>query len=288
MTTKQFVHRATLLGVAATLLLTANLARAQDEGRVDRLRTEAKKLMEQAKERKAAGAHEEAGRLAEEAERLVREANQLVKQHGERERPDKAEYRERAEKRERVQAEIKRLEADGKLEEAERLKQRLGELDAPKQRDPRSAELAELKERHARLTDEIAALRKDGRHDEAARQEQEARHIRERLELADQGREPKRAFQPAVPEAEQAHRKLEHLRAAAENLRAAGVHDAAESIAQQARQIERELHARAVQPREGHAEAPPFARELHEQIGALRHEVGELRRQLEELRRQKR
>jgi len=98
---------------AGLIALNVNL-RAQDKERLEELRLQAKRLQEQAADKKAAGAHEDAERLAEQAERLMREAQGLKQRIVERERPEQAEFKEHAERRERLQAKIKGAGASAK------------------------------------------------------------------------------------------------------------------------------------------------------------------------------
>jgi chromosome segregation ATPase len=162
---------------------------------------------------------------------------------------------------------------------------------------PERAEAAEREQRRAQVRERIEELLAAGKTGEAERLKRELAgderrrgETRENVERRD--REVVREREQREEghgELEPLHRRLHHLHAAAENLRAAGQHDAAESIAQQARRVEEEIHHRQVgREREHHAEAPANVRHLEEQIGALRREVAELRRQLEELRRERR
>jgi hypothetical protein len=206
----------------------------------------------------------------------------------ERQRKPEAELKERDVNPERIEARIRELVAEGKTDEAEKLKQQLLERRGQAGREQERGELAEIKQRHILLLNEAIKLRNQGRADEAERLEQEARQIHARLEasMREGGRRPDKS--PGTPEAEEMQRKARHMRAAAENLRAAGVHDAAEEIARQAAHIEQELHKRAGAAGEARDGQPMIARELQEQVRALQNEVRELRRQVEALSKERR
>ena len=156
----------------------------------------------------------------------------------------------------------------------ERIEVQLRELQpqAPN-RERLQARLEELKAAHRRA-------KEAGRLDEVERLEREARE----LGLM----EPRRGDHPAArPEGDDMQRRLQHLRVAIENLRAAGLNDQANALAHDAERLARgerpatpEAGRRPDGPRDVPAAAPQLERAVHE----LRGQVQELRQQMEEMR----
>jgi hypothetical protein len=160
-----------------------------------------------------------------------------------REREMQARDRRAAEMRERfgaMEREIAELHEQGKHEQAEQLERELHE--AAEHHHPHGeAERREVerRERIEHLEREIAELHEHGHHQEARRLEDE---------LHSMHREMEHRRQPGGPDAEhreQLERRLHHLRTAAENLAAIGMHDVVKRLHEEAEDIERALHAPA-------------------------------------------
>lgn len=152
----------------------------------------------------------------------------------------------------------------------ERIEAQLRELPVPgPQREPGreriQARLEELKQAHHRA-------REAGRGDEAERLEREARELMQMLERLPGERPPVR------PEGDDMQRRLHHLRAAVENLRAAGLQDQANALAEDA---ERLIRGQRPEPPRGAPGGPP---QLERAVDELRDQVQDLRHQLEEIR----
>jgi len=239
---------------------------------------------------------------AEKAEAVRRLADELVKPQdrpregergeGERERPRGPEQRE-MEERER------RAMADRERREREEITQGL-----IRERD-------ELRERANNIERELRGLRDD--QDEEARELRgalertaaEIRQIEARLHELSQRREGRPAPPPHGPPPaarDEFARRLQHLRVAVENLRAAGLHEQAERLMREGERFMHEARGREGDrdvpppqplqvrrgPRPGDREVPPppsaVEEELHGVIRQLHGQLDQMRRQMEEMR----
>jgi chromosome segregation ATPase len=114
--------------------------------------------------------------------------------------------------------------------------------------------------------------------------ERELNAVRERL---DQGGKPRPEFEAQVRQIEEAARRIHHIRVAAENLKAAGVHDLAIKLTEQAQNMEREVGeakerlARQMDRPGGADPRNAEIRELRDQNERLKVEIRELREKLE-------
>lgn len=163
----------------------------------------------------------------------------------------------------------------------QRIEVQLRELQPPApNRERVQARLEELRAAHHRA-------REAGRADEAERLGREAHELMRMLEPHDGDR-------PAVhPQGGETQRRLKHLHAAIENLRAAGLNDQANSLARDAERLVRgerpaspEGARRPETPRDGPAPVPHLERavqELRGQVQELRHQMEEIRQHLKEL-----
>ena len=114
--------------------------------------------------------------------------------------------------------------------------------------------------------------------------EREMTALKERLAG---GRQPRPEFDAQARKIEEAARRLHHIRVAAENLKAAGIHEAAMKLTEQADKMEREIgevkerlarqmdHSGSPDPRDAEI------RELRNQNERLQTEIQELRQKLE-------
>ncbi|MHB1556902.1 MAG: hypothetical protein ACYC61_05400 [Isosphaeraceae bacterium] len=147
-----------------------------------------------------------------------------------------------------------------------RLKERLQDLLA-KERTAADARIPELR---AEIREEIEGT------------ERELHALRDRLEG---GGEPRPEFEAHARKIEEAARRIHHIRVAAENLKAAGIHDLARKLTEKAEILEREVrdarerlarqaqHPRRPDPRDAEI------RELRRQNERLHAEIRELRRE---------
>lgn len=197
------------------------------------------------------------------------------------------------EKAETLQREARELKAGGKHEQAQEVLRKAMELRAEADRlqrgggpaeESRRPRPEELKQRLEQARAQLKAAREAGREEEVARLERQVARMEAVLERPDRPapermrppREagPGRGFPPAPlerPELQQ----LRHLEAAIGNLHAAGLHEPAERLAQQAQEMRQKL---------GMGERPDLApRPMEGELERLSMEVQELRRMVRDL-----
>ncbi len=229
---------------SGVFLISATLISAAAD-KADELHAKAQKLLSKAKELKAAGAGDEAHKLALEADKLEQAANRTKNDKGERQ--ERANIPEKEHNLDQIRAKLQDLAAAGKTEEAAKLKQQIAAFEKPK--DSRPPKQGEVIERLQAMKREIAELHKQGRHEEAERAEQKGRAMMEALKASEQhrqlfakkeqiekfadqikrrpapGKTPTDKSRGRVPGAEEVEQRLHHLKAAIENLHAAGLHE---------------------------------------------------------------
>ena len=114
--------------------------------------------------------------------------------------------------------------------------------------------------------------------------ERELRALTERLAA---GHQPRPEFEAQARKIEEAARRLRHIRVAAENLKAAGIHDVAIKLTEQAEKMERDIGAakeqlaRVMERPEGPDPRDGEIRELRQKNERLQAEILELRQKLE-------
>jgi hypothetical protein len=212
----------------------------------------------------------------EQAERAERQARQAKEQA---ERADAAvqEQRQATERQlDELRAHLKDLVAEGHMEEAAQVKKRLATL---KGRQVRQRQELARPEREGlppreKIERQMAELREQGRPEEAERLERE---LRERT--GPEGR-------PEPREMESRHPRLEHLNAAIENLRMAGLPGIAERLEQLANRFRQGLERQGPPARIQREERQRIQRapgqpgqaleEIHRNLDQLRAEVEEL------------
>jgi hypothetical protein len=186
-------------------------------------------------------------------------------------------------------AEQLKREAQAILREAERQESQL------KRESPRpeiEQEIRHLKERlqNLRVKQKTQVETNASEQDQAVVREQisgterELRALTERLAA---GHQPRPEFEAQARKIEEAARRLHHIRVAAENLKAAGIHDVAIKLTEQADRMEREIgaakerlasqmeRAGGPDPRDGEI------RELRQKNERLQDEIRQLRQKLE-------
>jgi gas vesicle protein len=204
--------------------------------------------------------------------------------------PNPQELREKAE---RLQQEARELKAEGKMEQAQealrkalelrREADHLREADGPAA-GPGQPPLEELKQRLEQAKARLDEARADGKLEEATRLERQIARMEAVLERPDRpvpqrmrpprGPLPEGGF-PAAPPEQPEMRQLRHLEAAIQNLHAAGLHEPAERLSQQAREMRQKL---------GSTDRPEFApRPPESELERLRMEVQELRERVRNL-----
>jgi hypothetical protein len=147
------------------------------------------------------------------------------------------------------------------------------------------ARLQDLREKQKKLVEAKASEQDQTEvREQITRTERELSALRERLAG---GREPRDEFEAQARKIEEAGRRIRHIRAAAENLKAAGMDDVAQKLTEQAENMERDVRAareRLAGQREGRGGADPRdaeIRELRQQNERLQAEIRELQEKLE-------
>jgi len=255
-----------------------------------------------------------------------RDAGEHRRDHDRRDPPPEALMRERRELEERGREIRRQLEQlpEGQTDKAHRLKAALEEIHVrirqiserfrgpERERRRRDAErlhreeverrIHELRQEHRELEERAGDIERrarelgDDRPDEAQKLRREHEEIRHRAEQIERevrelhGERPL-GHRPHPGEGEELERRLHHLRVAAENLHAAGLHEQAERLMHEVERIEAE-HAergrrRPEPPRDRERpERPPHPEQFERVIHELRGEVHQLHREMEELRHQ--
>ncbi len=160
-----------------------------------------------------------------------------------------------------------------------------------------------LMQEHRKLEERARAFH--GKLEETPKERREVRQalehqlhrIQERArDIERQVHAPREGFRPHEPvhrDRPEGHgeleRRLRHIHAAMENLRAAGLHDVVERLARQAERIEREVHRRREhadrdRPHPEELErAVRHVREMHERMEQMRRQMEEMRKHLQRL-----
>jgi hypothetical protein len=194
----------------------------------------------------------------------------------------------------RLRAQLGELMTAGKLDEAEQVKKKIGELEREtRPAPPPRRELADMEERARMMDEKIKDLRAAGDTAAAERVERERNAVRERIQAArEQGdfrgpgpmmREGGRMDMPVEPE-----QRMQHLRVAIEHLRAAGMPDEAMRLERITRQMQMGppdgFPGQPGQPGDGRGrlQAPPN----QERMDRMEAELRDLRQTVRELQRQ--
>lgn len=185
--------------------------------------------------------------------------------------PVNAQNDEKRELYQRMKREALELIENGQKDRAEELLKKIAELsqDTAKEREQHEARERAL----AAMEQRIEELRKSGG-DQAkiAEAERQAEHLRAQAGPGPKPFRPERVLRQPQPEAA---RRLEHMRAAVEHLRQAGLEDQAHHVNEMANRLQQDLHHEVRE----HASDP--MREIMGQLGELRREVSELRERLD-------
>lgn len=174
---------------------------------------------------------------------------------------------------------MKELAAAGNQDKAAAVEKRIDEIEtrlsSERERSPQPNRPSH--DRLAALKREIQGLREAGKVDEAERLEQRAR----RLSEARNGQQDHKLDRPGPiagsPQAD-ARRRIQHLRAAADNLRAIGKVEPADDLIREMKEIQRRFEGG---PGMAMDSIEPKLRELQAQIDELRQEVRRLRARLD-------
>jgi hypothetical protein len=246
-----------------------NAPAAKERGEGERREGERREARGEGGERRAE-AREGRERGGEEREARARE----MAQHREQLQKEAQEIRQKLESLKPDQdAEARELK--GALE---RIEHQLRELQPPHEPRPAMPDRARVQARLEELKAAIHRAAEAGRGDEAERLEREAHELMRMLEQRP-GERP-----PGAPEGGERERRLHHLRAAIENLHAAGLHEPAEALARQAEALMRG----GDMPREPRPEGGPRPEgpppHLERAVDELRQQMEEMRRQMDEIR----
>lgn len=170
-------------------------------------------------------------------------------------------------------------------EERWQLAERLGK-EAP-EAAARERHRAELKHALKQTMGEFEELREAGKLDRAAEAKKRIGELERELQRTEgrpEARTPaaeRRPEREGPPPLEELHRKLHHLRVAMDNLHAAGLHEIAERLGEQAREIERHIHD-APRPAAPHFEGrPPELEQLRAELQELREMMRRLQARME-------
>ena len=285
-------------------------AAAQNSPERDKLREQMQAMKAKVEQLEKEGKHEEAEKVKREAHEIL---SKLYPQGAERGQASP----EREKVREQLQAmkqKVEQLEKEGKHEEAEKVKREAHELMGrmnPHGREggPAGPESEKLRERLQAMKQKIEQLEKEGKHEEAAAVKREAQAMMGRMSRGGEGAPAGGSRQgPGDMSA-----RIQHMRMAAENLKAAGLEPEAQHVMQMIEHIQRgggegRPHAEGRAREEGrpHPEgqtrgegrsrgegqpmpgrsprgeggSPHEVQELQNQIQKMHHEMEELREQL--------
>ncbi|NLX56673.1 MAG: hypothetical protein GXY58_16315 [Planctomycetaceae bacterium] len=205
-----------------------------------------------------------------------------------------------------VEQRIAELREQGRLEVAERLAERQREVfqahqqaqaaqqEAERAEESRSAPGSDAPARQRQVQDlerRIDKLRQQGDFEQAERVARELVRLRERRapqakrpalerdrELRDGGRPG--FLGPAPQQRNEMQRRMQHLRGAADNLHAIGMHDLAERLQREADELQQ-----ALKPPQPPGEGPPprMLNEIQERLRGLDKQLDEINRRLDEL-----
>lgn len=257
------------------------------EREVHRLREEMEREEHRAQERFKA--------IQEKRDRLERE------KHGLRERMMQSEAKQLRNALEQIERELGEL-GDSAPERSRELSEQRARIQA------RLAEMKQTQREHLladqrggleRMRQEIERLRAEGKMDRAERLERQVQAMEERIHGLKREESDRTRPERRIP-GDELSRRVEHIRIAAENLHAAGLHDQAEAIMHQAEEIMRERRDRPREmrdmrplPRDSEPAPPEHAErvehlqqqlhELNKQMDQLREELGHIHKFMEEI-----
>jgi hypothetical protein len=257
------------LGLCSILIIAAPCATGA--AGPDDLRSEAARLLENARRLKAEGRLEESEKLAQEAKQLRAEAAAIAEAQDQPRRD-----------LERLRAQLKELEANNRPEAAAEVREQIARVERAIERGGPRPGRQETRERQENLRREIEELHRLGRPDEAARLERRLAESEPSPADAERlGRSPGFAGDPAA--------RWRHLREAIGHLHAAGWHEQAERLEREAERRRTELEPRPVAPRRALSPAEPIAQapaDLKADLAELRRSIAELRQALRDTREQ--
>jgi hypothetical protein len=192
--------------------------------------------------------------------------------------------RDKAQAAERREREAREPDRDAERREAQARRQGPG-LEAGREIEHLQGRLQDLMAKQKKLVEAKAPEREQAElRDQIAVTGRELDAVRERLAG---GRQPRPEFEAQARKIEEAARRIHHIRVAAENLEAAGLHDLAVKLTEQAGKMEREV-GEAKERLAGELDRPggpdprgAEVRELRRQNERLQAEIRELRQILE-------
>jgi hypothetical protein len=247
--------------VAAAGLMTFASVALADEPRPEQMREQMRNLEQKAKELQAAGQEDQANAVRHEMQELREKFARIAKErHGDQAVGDDR-HADLAKKLEHARAELKEAREGGNKERAEELQRGIHKLEtelAPRQQrsvhERGAVPPEQLREQMRKLEQKAKELKEAGKEDQAQAVVREMQELREkaahmtrqrdgderRAQLQHREREP----QPH-PEQASMEQRLQHLREAVGHLHAAGLHEPAERLAQEAEHMQQQMRMQA-------------------------------------------
>ena len=206
----------------------------------DQLRADATKLVARAQDLKADGHGDEANKLVKQAEELQQAAGKLEKQHGLKRSDAREDSYPASGEVDELRTRAKELEAAGKTDEARMVKRRLKEIDQRAAPDRKPREQAPARAPREFRRNESRQEDQPDQRPEAGPDRREKREVIERR-IVERDEEDRRSPQRGDSGARQ--RRMRHVVAAIENLRAAGLNEPAERLERAMERMRRQFRA---------------------------------------------
>jgi hypothetical protein len=271
-----------LLSCVMFMALFSLNAMAAEQRMVDELREQAAAAAREADELQKQGREDAAATGRRRAEVLERHAQEFVKQIEERNKAREQGDRNGREFETRIRAmkeKIERLRQDGQPDKAEQVQAELNEVLARSKGERPEIERREFETRIRALKEKIERLRQEGQPDKAELVQADLNEViaRSNAERSENGRRPEMpgSGQDARNEAQ---KKASHLRTAAENLHAVGMHDQADKLMREAEQLQR-----STQSDGGPGDLPRQVQELRERVDDLCRRLSKLEQVVDQL-----
>ena len=268
--------------VVAGVMMCASVALA-DEPRPEQVREQMRKLEQKAKELQAAGKEDQANAVRREMQELREKFARVAKER----RGDQAsgdDHRtDLQQKLEHARAELKEAREGGNKERAEELQRGLHKLETELgrqnpngERERGSVPPEQVREQMCKLEQKAKELKAAGQDDQAHAVMREMQELREKAAHMTKRRDgDERRVQRQhrergpvqYPEQASMEQRLQHLREAVGHLHAAGLHEPAERLAQEAEHMQQQLR---MQAQGGGADVARLQAELQELRQAVR------------------
>ena len=205
-----------------------------------------------------------------------------------------------------LDASARREEVEKARREAEKLRAETRRGEDESARTERRERFIELQLQSGKLTEKLKELRAAGKDGEAAevnehiaRLERELERTKEAMRSRRPQRDPGASLESRerferdgrMPPGEvpELHRRLRHLQAAIDNLHAAGLHEPAEHLAQEAQRMRQQIHTAPTPQRRATPRPEPGMRPdrrlLQDEVEPMREEIRKLHEAIQDLRR---